>query len=188
MLAGWRREHVQRGSWGSSGRRRSEGLCSLVTQAQCQRRAVTGWDKGELGSPPRSGSPSWTPGLLPFSPEQGSQVAQAHPGKGGGCLVGTRRDVGKQQANGKRQFHHPITQQVCDSQVPLFVSSRSMTGHQKFPKWAALEVVVHILFPQASHSGAAQSSWSPSEGEGDPRWGKRHGTSQRPQLGYVPPL
>ena len=45
--------------------------------------------------------------------------------------------VGKQQADGKLQFHHLITQHVCDFQVPIFVSSRSITGHKWFPKWAA---------------------------------------------------
>lgn len=46
-------------------------------------------------------------------------------------------EVRKQQADGKLQFHHLITQHVCDFQVPIFVSSRSITGHKWFPKWAA---------------------------------------------------
>lgn len=120
----------------------AEGVLSLAAaQMGC---VASKGSRGTAGvkesSPlPMRSSPSWGSGLRPRCPEQRSQVSQAHPGRGGGPQWGLSQapapksqkgEVGKQQADRKLQFHHLITQHVCDFQVPIFVSSRSITGHK----------------------------------------------------------
>lgn len=84
-------------------------------------------------------------------------------------------EVRKQQADRKLQFHHLITQHVCDFQVPIFVSSRSITGHKWFPKWAAQEDGCANPFSTATRLQGCSEHVEPEGGEErkEPAWSPR---------------
>lgn len=142
---------------------------------------MTWWGKWELVSPPLTGSLGWRPGLLPVSSEQRNQVAHAHTGKGGRYIMGIcqtpapkqKQEVGKQRADRKLQFHHLITQHVCNIQVPIFESSWSFRDHKWFPKWAAQGGGCANLFSRAFVFLGWSEHVEPEGGGGDPQVGKK---------------
>lgn len=121
-----------------------------------------------------------TRALVTF-PEQGTQVIEGvHHEDLRAPAPEQEREVGKQQADGKLQFHRLITQRVCDFQVPVVVSSWSITGDMICSVGcpgrqcaSPVSTAFRLRLLRAPH-GAEQ-------GERDPQAGGRSGTRLGPQ-------
>lgn len=76
--------------------------------------------------------------------------------------------LGHSRLREKVQFHHLITQHVCDFQVPIFCCHGQLQVTNSFQSGLPREAVVQIHLPQSSHTLVALNMQDLSEGRRTP--------------------
>lgn len=114
--------------------------------------------KWRLISPPHHNSHCRNPGFQLLSLEQRNHAIKCFGQRSWGdyseLQPGKAKDemLGYSKLREKVQFHHLITQHVCDFQVPIFCCHGQLQVTNSFQSGLPREAVVQIHFPQSSHT------------------------------------